>query len=93
MSKEDTLLLVQRALVLLGSASHQISLERRKVAWEKISPKLKYSADEEVPQERGQVVWARLLRESNQEGGSRQGIVESGHHTARVSCQEIQGQI
>ena len=30
---EDTLLLVQRAVVLLGSASNQLSAERRKVAW------------------------------------------------------------
>lgn len=46
-SKEDTLLLVQRALVLLGSASNQISAERRRIAWGKINPKLKSLANED----------------------------------------------
>ena len=46
-SAEDTLLLVQRALVLLGSASHAISQERRKIAWTRINPKLKSLATEE----------------------------------------------
>ena len=32
-SSEDVLLLIQRALVLLGSASHTIPMERRKIAW------------------------------------------------------------
>ena len=39
--KEQIALLVQRALVLLGSASHSISLERRKIAWARINPELK----------------------------------------------------
>ena len=38
---------MQRALVLLGSASHIISLERRKIAWARINPKLKSLASEE----------------------------------------------
>ena len=46
-SQEDTLLLIQRALVLLGNASHAITLERRKVAWSRINPKLKILATEE----------------------------------------------
>ena len=46
-SKEDLLLLVQRALVLLGSSLHSISQERRKVAWAKINPKLKSLASED----------------------------------------------
>ena len=44
---EDTLLLVQRALVLVGSVSHSITLERRKIAWSRINPKLKSLASEE----------------------------------------------
>ena len=44
---EDTLLLIQRALVLLGSTSHSITLERRKIAWSRINPKLKSLASEE----------------------------------------------
>ena len=46
-SREDTLLLLQRALVLLGSTSHAITLERRKVAWSRINPSLKALATEE----------------------------------------------
>ena len=45
--KEQIALLVQRALVLLGSASHSISLERRKIAWARINPKLKSLASED----------------------------------------------
>ena len=45
--REDILLLTQRALVLLGTASHQISLERRKIAWGKINPKFKSLASED----------------------------------------------
>ena len=36
---DQTLLLIQRALVLLGTASHYVSQERRKVAWSCIQPK------------------------------------------------------
>ena len=39
-SSED-ILLIQRALVLLGSASHTVSQERRKIAWSRINPQLK----------------------------------------------------
>ena len=40
-STEDTLLLIQRAIVLLGSTSHSITVERRKVAWAKMNSKLR----------------------------------------------------
>ena len=33
MDHQEVILLVQRVLCLLGSASHSITLERRKVAW------------------------------------------------------------
>ena len=46
-SQESILLLIQRSLVLLGSASHLISQERRKIAWNRINPKLKALADED----------------------------------------------
>lgn len=35
---EDVILLLQRVLVLLGSASHTITQERRRVAWARASP-------------------------------------------------------
>lgn len=46
-SKEDIVMLVQRALVLLGSASNTITLERRKIARSRFNPKLKSLASEE----------------------------------------------
>ena len=46
-SKEDIVMLVQRALLLLGSASNTITLERRKIAWSRFNPKLKSLASEE----------------------------------------------
>ena len=46
-SREDIVMLVQRALVLLGSASNTITLERRKIAWSRFNPNLKSLASEE----------------------------------------------
>lgn len=46
-SLEDVLLLIQRALVLLGSASHSISIERHKLIWAKMNPKLRSLCSEE----------------------------------------------
>ena len=47
MSSEDTLLLIQRALVLLGIAAHSITVEKGKIAWAWINPKLKPPTSEE----------------------------------------------
>lgn len=44
---EDMLLLLQRALILLGSMLHSISQERRKIVWSRINPKLNGLAEEE----------------------------------------------
>jgi hypothetical protein len=46
-SPENILLLIQRALVLLGSASHSISIERHKTVWAKMNPKLRSLGSEE----------------------------------------------
>jgi len=46
-SAQEVLTLIQRALVLLGSTFHGISLERRKIACSRINPKLKPLAKEE----------------------------------------------
>ena len=40
-STEEIILLLQIALVMLGSTSHAISLERRRIACSRINPKLK----------------------------------------------------
>ena len=60
-SNEDVLLLIQRALVLLGSASHAISLKRRKIAWSRTNRKLKSLASEDY-EKRDKFVWSRLHR-------------------------------
>ena len=46
-NKEKIALLVQRALVLLGSASHSITVERWKITWSRINPSLKSLAMEQ----------------------------------------------
>ena len=45
-SHEDVLLLIQTALVLVGSTSHAINMERR-IAWPRLNPKLKSLANED----------------------------------------------
>ena len=47
LTKEQIVHQLQRALVLVGSTSHAINVERRKVAWARINPKLKSLAEEE----------------------------------------------
>lgn len=46
-SAEDTLLLTQLALVLVGSMPHAITVERQKIAWAHINPKMKQLATED----------------------------------------------
>ena len=46
-SREDTLLLLQWVLVLLGSTSHAITLEGQKVAWSRTNPSLNALATED----------------------------------------------
>ena len=44
---ENTLLLIYRALVLIGSASHAVTLEHHKIAWSRLNPKLNSLATED----------------------------------------------
>lgn len=46
-TNEQIIQLLQRALVLVGSTSHAISVERRKIAWGRINPSLKALAKED----------------------------------------------
>ena len=52
-SKKETLLLTQCALILLGSTSNAINLARKKIAWAKINPSLKGLTNETYEQEGG----------------------------------------
>ena len=49
---QDTILLIQRVLVLLGSASHSITQERQKVAWSCINPTTVHLLTEDTKGER-----------------------------------------
>ena len=50
---EQVVLLLQRALVLLGSTVHAVSLERRKITWAKLNPDFKSLAGEDYSQREG----------------------------------------
>ena len=77
---EDTLLLIQRALVLLGSASHSISLERRKVAWTRLNPRLKSLASEEYDKRESSLFGPGFLEKASKR-------LEAEKTLARVSDQ------
>ena len=68
-SKQDILMLIQHSLVLLGSASHAISQERRKIAWSRINPKLKSLADEDYGKREDSFVWPWFSREGIEKVG------------------------
>ena len=63
-------MLVQRALVLLGSVSNAITLERRKIAWSRFNPKLKSLGTEEYEKRKktslGRGFWKKPPRRSRQ---------------------------
>jgi len=54
-SPEEILLIIKRALVLLGSALNTISLERRKIAWD---PSLKGLATEDYEKSTSSLDWS-----------------------------------
>ena len=64
-SAEDIVLLLQRALILLGSTSHAISLERRRVACTRINPKLKPIASEEFADRKDQLFGPGFLEKAS----------------------------
>ena len=82
---EDTLLLIQRALSLLGSASHNITLERRKIAWSRINPKLKSLATEDYSGREANLFGARFLEKASKR-------LEVEKRLAKVSNQRLKNQ-
>ena len=60
-SPDEILLLIQCALVLLGSASKAISLERKKIAWVGISSSLKGLATEDYEKREDQLFLGESL--------------------------------
>jgi len=65
---QEIILLVQRVLVLLGSASHSITQERRKVAWSRMNPLTVDFLPEDVEEEKKETTlfgggsWKQLQR-------------------------------
>ena len=68
--KEKIALLVQRALVLLGSASHSITVERRKIAWSRINPSLKSLAMEQYEGRKDNLFGLGFLEKASKKLGS-----------------------
>ena len=63
-SFEDTLL-IQHTHVLLGSASHTASQERRKIVWSRINPQLKALATEEYDKRESNCIGPGFLEKAN----------------------------
>lgn len=63
-SSEDTLLLIQRTLVLLGIVSHTVSQEKRKIAWSRI----KTLATEEYDKRESNLSGPVVLSKVNSQG-------------------------
>ena len=64
-STENTLLLIQCAWVLLGSTSHSVSQERRKIVWTRINPKLKSLATEEYEKRKSNLFGPGFLEKAS----------------------------
>ena len=64
-STEEIILLLQRALVMLGSTSHAISLERLRIACTRINPKLKPIATEEFADRKDQLFGPGFLEKAS----------------------------
>ena len=64
-SKEHIVQQIQRALVLVGSTSHSINVERRRVAWARINPKLKPLAEEDYKDKEGNLLGPGFLEKAS----------------------------
>ena len=79
---EDTLLLVQRVLVLMVSVSHYITLECREIAWSRINPKLKSLASEEYHEREANLFGPGFLEKASK----RLDVMLKEHWTKRKVC-------
>ena len=64
-NNEQIVQLLQSALVLVGSASHNISVERRKLAWGRINPNLKTLATETYNNRKGNLFGPGFLEKAS----------------------------
>ena len=78
---EQILLLIQRALVLLGSTSNAITLEQRKIAWGKINPSLKSLASEDYEKREDQLFGPGFLEKASKK-------IETQKAPAKVSTEQ-----
>jgi len=80
-SKKEILLLTQRALVLLGSASNTVSLERRKIVFSKINPNLKALVTEPYEKREDQLFGSSFLEKASKK-------METQKALAKVSSEQ-----
>ena len=80
-SRKETVLFTQRALVLLGSASNAINLERRKIAWARINPNLKALATESYEKREDQIFGPGFLEKASKK-------IETQKALAKVSSEQ-----
>lgn len=78
---EQILLLIQRALVLLGSTSNAVTLERRKIAWGRINPSLKSLASEDYEKREDQLFGPGFLEKASKK-------IETQKALAKVSAEQ-----
>lgn len=65
LKNEEIILLLQRALVLVGSTYHSINVERRRTAWSRINPSLKSLAEEEYDKREGNLFGPGFLEKAS----------------------------
>ena len=79
-SRKETMLFTQHALVLLGSASNAVNLERRKIAWARINPSLKGLATESYDKREDQLFAPGFLEKASKK-------IETQKALAKVSSE------
>ena len=63
-------------LVLLGSASHTVSEERRKIAWSRINPQLKALATEEYDKRESNLFGPGFLEKATKRLEAEKGLIQ-----------------
>ena len=90
-TSEQIIQLLQRALVLVGSTSHAISVERRKIAWGRINPNLKALAKEDYDDSKGNLFGPGFLEKASKKLDADKAlakVVQEGHNPRKRSYEE-----
>ena len=84
-TKQEIVLRLQRALVLLGSTSHAINVERRRVAWARINLKLKSLAEEDYKDREHNLFGPGFLEKASKKLEVDKGFVKVAHDSSGSS--------